>query len=528
MKQRNHIFDRLTSLEAESDPEECSKSAKEVEPLVPDAAATQIRREQDLDPHLGDANLESVQPPSTAREQCERKDSQSSSVSRKRKRAGRKKTAAAISDNSGQQKATTMAEGLTPISEPPIASADIPTEIKTMTDPKPSRRSKNIFESPILDGSENEVSRSENEMSVAADSMEQLDSPVTRVVKQKDAVLGVPDIQGERLGEGEILFAPEVDDFDTFGDSESSVDPSVLAARFNWMLVSFFTIIVAAFVLVALSQTATLAREIGNLPFPGNWIGFVSLGILWLAIGFATLQLVSGLVRLKKTPGVSLSALKMMQDRAENRKWHRENQKVAETAVRDFLRQYPSNRNQVKLLENAGFGRDSITVVDFFERIEQLMRTDNGLPDQWLEDVRSRIVLPMEAAATRIIKRVSMQVGAATAISPRGSVDSLIVLAQSYRLVNELCQLYGVRPGGLETCYILGQSLLSVAIAAGGDQAADKVEEQVRETLQNTLGVAAGSVAAKVGTRVGEGTVNAMFVRRIGNRLKKNLCPVTA
>ncbi|TWU46485.1 YcjF family protein [Rubripirellula reticaptiva] len=398
-----------------------------------------------------------------------------------------------------------------------------------MTDPKPARQSKNIFESPILDEADEVAGRSENEMSKATETTEQSESSGPRVVKQKDALLGVPDIRGVRLAEGETLFDPVDEDSEMLGELESSVDPSTLIARlkrFNWMVVSFLIIIVAAFLLFALSQTATLMREIGYLPFPGNWIGFVSLGVLWLAIGVATWQLVSGFARLKKTPGVSLSALKVMQERAESRKWHRENEKVAETAVREFLRLYPTDRNQKKLLENGGFGRDSITVDDFFERIEQQLRIDNGLPDQWLEEVRSQIVSPMEDAASRIIKRVSLQVGAATAISPRGSVDSLIVMAQSYHLVNELCQLYGVRPGGLETCYILGQSFLSVAIAAGGDQAADKVEEQLRETLQHTLGVAAGAVAAKVGARIGEGTVNAMFVRRIGNRLKAHLCPI--
>ena len=128
--------------------------------------------------------------------------------------------------------------------------------------------------------------------------------------------------------------------------------------------------------------------------------------------------------------------------------------------------------------------------------------------------------------ASRLIRRSAIQVGTATAISPRGSLDSLIVLVQSYRLANKLCHLYGVRPGGMETCYILGQSFLSVVLAAGGDQAADKVEEQLRENLQKSIGLVAGSLLAKFGARMGEGTINALFVRRIGNRIKGYLCPI--
>ena len=78
----------------------------------------------------------------------------------------------------------------------------------------------------------------------------------------------------------------------------------------------------------------------------------------------------------------------------------------------------------------------------------------------------------------------------------------------------------------METCYILGQSFLSVVLAAGGDQAADKVEEQLRENLQKSIGLVAGSLLAKFGARMGEGTINALFVRRIGNRIKGYLCPI--
>jgi uncharacterized membrane protein YcjF (UPF0283 family) len=536
MKQRDNIFDRLASLEEDSQTLDSSHSAMARKSMAAETDAPECPIAFDSAQLSDDPSKEADQATSTLCDHRRKKNSRPDLEQRRKKRLGKGRKQAAedtsvisVDDASELQEAKATDDHLAPRSGALIASGNIAKEINTMNDPKQNRQTKNIFESTILDATDEKLTDTEKEVSPPNDAPEEIQSPNPRVVNQKKSLLGAPDIRRERLAEGETLFHPEIEEIDMRGEADSSVDPSRLLGRlksFNWILVSFFTIIVAAFLLIALSQTATLAREVGYLPYPGNWIGFVSLGVLWLAIGVATWQLVVGIVRLKKTPGVSLSALKAMQERQEGRKWSRDNKKVAEIAVREFLRDYPSDRRQRKLLENAGFGQDSITVDELFERVKLQLQIDNGLPDQWLEDVRSRIVLPMDDAASRVINRVSLQVGAATAISPRGSVDSLIVIAQSYRLINELCQLYGVRPGGMETCYILVQSFVSVAIAAGGDQAADKVEEQLRETLQNALGVVAGSIAAKVGARIGEGTVNAMFVRRIGHRLKKHLCPI--
>ena len=352
-------------------------------------------------------------------------------------------------------------------------------------------------------------------------------------VDQRRALLRPAYVQGERLAEGETVFESEsasTAKSENLHGSELHVDPVRAFARLrrlNWLIVSITTIIVASFLLMAFSQTATLAREIASLPAPASWIGFVSLSVLWLAIGVAAWHLVSSFVRLKRSPGVSMSSLGVLQERAENRRFARASSKFAEDKIRDFLRSYPDDKGQLELLGAAGFDDNTGSAKEFMERVQSLLRIDNGVPDQWLQRVRSQVVHPLEDAASRLIQRSAIQVGMATAISPRGSLDSLIVLVQSYRLVSELCRLYGVRPGGMETCYILGQSFLSVVLAAGGDNAADMAEEQLRENLQESIGLVAGSVLAKLGARLGEGTVNAMFVRRIGNRLKGYLCPIS-
>ena len=93
-------------------------------------------------------------------------------------------------------------------------------------------------------------------------------------------------------------------------------------------------------------------------------------------------------------------------------------------------------------------------------------------------------------------------------------------------MTGDLCRLYNVRPDGLGTAVVLGQSLLAAIFAIGSDEAADHLEEGFGDVLSNALGSIGSVVAAKVATRFAEGTVNGLFVWRIGQRLKALLRPL--
>ena len=93
-------------------------------------------------------------------------------------------------------------------------------------------------------------------------------------------------------------------------------------------------------------------------------------------------------------------------------------------------------------------------------------------------------------------------------------------------MTGDLCRLYNVRPDGLGTAVVLGQSLLAAIFAIGSDEAADHLEEGFGDVLSNALGSIGSVVAAKVATSFAEGTVNGLFVWRIGQRLKALLRPL--
>ncbi len=93
---------------------------------------------------------------------------------------------------------------------------------------------------------------------------------------------------------------------------------------------------------------------------------------------------------------------------------------------------------------------------DFFNSIDNLKQDRDTNTKQWISSVECRVIQPLDRAADNLIRNTSIKVGIKTAISPRGIVDSLIVLTHSWLLIRNLCRIYNLRPKPLETCIILG------------------------------------------------------------------------
>lgn len=346
----------------------------------------------------------------------------------------------------------------------------------------------------------------------------------TGLVGQREAAIRVRQGTGQELPEGQAAFS-DVPEQDSTVDEEAlagSITTSWLHGL-NGLIICLVVIVAAAFLLVTITQTAVLIREINSWIQPAWAIGWLSLLAIWMAVAAASFQLASVFIRYRQSPSVSLSALKQFREREAGRMLSARSNKGAADKVRQFLQEYPDGSTQRAFLRSVMGSTESVTTL--LDHRRRLLDNRYGVSTQWLQQVHKQFTCALDAAADQIVKRYSYRVGVGTAVSPRGAIDSMIVLVSLQRMTTELCHLYGVRPGRMESLIILGHVVVAATLAAGSDQAGEMVGDQVEEVVRDSLGALGAGLVGQLSGRVAEGTVNSLFVRRIGYRLRGYLRP---
>ena len=120
--------------------------------------------------------------------------------------------------------------------------------------------------------------------------------------------------------------------------------------------------------------------------------------------------------------------------------------------------------------------------------------------------IAERVLLrDCDSAAQRLIAVAARRVSVVTAVSPRAWVDILFVLAQSVRLIRQISEIYGGRPGGFGAVRLFRRVIGHLALT-GGVAMTDSVLSQV---------VGAG-LAARLSAKLGEGILNGVLTARVG------------
>ena len=123
-----------------------------------------------------------------------------------------------------------------------------------------------------------------------------------------------------------------------------------------------------------------------------------------------------------------------------------------------------------------------------------------------LIDIAERtLVVPLDLKAQAAVAGAAKRVSLVTTIAPRALIDVAFVLIQAVRLIREIAEIYGGRPG------LLGFLKLARSVGAhlaitGGMAAGDSL-------LQQVVG---HGIAAKISARLGEGVLNGLLTARIG------------
>ncbi len=110
----------------------------------------------------------------------------------------------------------------------------------------------------------------------------------------------------------------------------------------------------------------------------------------------------------------------------------------------------------------------------------------------------SSVLLRLDREADAALRRAAMQIATAAALSPKAWLDGALFMWRGVRLVREIAEIYGLRPGILGTWTLLRRVMLGAATVAAADLAGGvAMQALVTSTLVQKLGgEVAGAAAA--------------------------------
>ena len=115
------------------------------------------------------------------------------------------------------------------------------------------------------------------------------------------------------------------------------------------------------------------------------------------------------------------------------------------------------------------------------------------------------VLSPLYREAYRLVRRGARDIGALTALSPLGILDSVVVLARTMTMLRAIARLYGVRPAAASSARLLRRGVLNV-LAAG-------VVELVSDSAVEAAGA---SLLSVLSAKAGQGVLNGLLAAKIG------------
>lgn len=194
-------------------------------------------------------------------------------------------------------------------------------------------------------------------------------------------------------------------------------------------------------------------------------------------------------------------------------------------AVVEFFLYQRDFRHITELREEAVQFRDQRTITLKAHWLGRLRQLYQGKPQQvLLEQVLSEMpdyaddseILPyldvcffqkLDQQALACISQHSRQVALMVALSPFAAVDMLLSVWRSIRMLDEICQIYGVRPSLPARSYLLKMVLEQMVLAGAtellSDQLADFTSNRLLGvvSLQAASGVGVGIYSARIGLK---------------------------
>jgi len=139
-----------------------------------------------------------------------------------------------------------------------------------------------------------------------------------------------------------------------------------------------------------------------------------------------------------------------------------------------------------------------------FVRLEDMI-LDTHTDREVVALFQREILRPLDQAAYRVVTRAAQWTAVGVSVSPVAGLDALLAIARSLRMVREVGEVYGFRPGLTSTLFLARHVLKNAALVSTTDV--------IGNLWVQHLG---GRLAGLVSTKLAEGVYAAVRVARLG------------
>lgn len=134
-----------------------------------------------------------------------------------------------------------------------------------------------------------------------------------------------------------------------------------------------------------------------------------------------------------------------------------------------------------------------------------------------IDYLSEHFVARLDEQAYRLIQQESVNIGALIALSPLAVLDALVALWRSFKLVNQINQIYGLSLTRVGQWQVFFKIIKMTLLAAGTEVA---MSTMIEKTSTGMTGLVAGSVAQGIGVGI--------YVSRLGQEAIKQSRPIAS
>ncbi len=282
--------------------------------------------------------------------------------------------------------------------------------------------------------------------------------------------------------------------------------------------------------LFMVNQGVRFAGLVASLSVPWNIIAIAAF-LLFLGMILLVIAKVAGkFLAFKKLARVDLKALNLLAERKRFQQLAQQKKDEAKGVLARYLLDYDVGDPKVALpgLEKG----ERVKLISF----RQSLTDKKGYidSDKWLKEFDESFVHILDKAARKRIRAYTRTVAVGTAASPIRFIDQIIVLYASLKLINELLEIYNLRPAFGQSATILSRAIIQAYLSGViGEQSEAGVEafSDYYESIFGEISFATGISAATDATRfilpkVSEGALNGFLIWRLGKQAQRMVRPI--